>query len=76
MEKITKETKLDYLLEKYPFLIDEIPKIHKKFKLLKTPIAKVMLKKATVNDISKKSGISTDIIIKKLTELIDSHESK
>ena len=48
MEKITKETKLDYLLEKYPFLIDEIPKIHKKFKLLKTPIAKVMLKKATV----------------------------
>lgn len=74
MEEITKDTQLAYLLKKYPWLNDEIPKIHKKFRLLNTPIAKVMMKKATINDMSKKSGMDNDLIIKKLKDLIECRE--
>ena len=73
MESITKDTRLKDLLERYPWLMDEAVKISGKFKLLKTPVGKVMLKKATVADLSRKSGIPESEIIDKIVELISGH---
>ena len=71
---ITPETKLQDLLKKYPFLKDELPKINKKFRMLKTPIAKVMLRKADINEMSKRSGIEVNELILKLNEIIAKYD--
>lgn len=54
MAAITKDTKLKDLLDEYSWLKDELVKLNGKFKMLNTPMAKVMLKKATISDMSKK----------------------
>ena len=71
---ITRETKLKDLLSEYPWLKDEISKVNEKFKMLNTPVGKIMLGKADIAEMSKKSGMDEAQIIAKLTELIQSHQ--
>lgn len=73
MIEITAKTKLSDLLKNYPWLKDELVKISPKFKMLKTPMAKVMMRKADVSEMSKKSGMDVNEIISKLNELIEMH---
>ncbi len=70
---ITRETKLKELLTEYPWLKDEIVKVNDKFRMLNTPMGKIMLGKADIAEMSKKSGMDADTIISKLTELIRNH---
>ena len=71
---ITKETKLADLFAAYPWLKDEMTKISDKFKLLNSPLGKVMVKKATISEMSRKSGMDADVIIEKLNGMIAEHE--
>jgi len=71
--ELTSKTKLKDLLEKYPWLKDEIIKVNDKFKLLHTPLAKVMLGKADLSMMSEKADMDVDVLIEKLKELIASH---
>ena len=71
---ITRETKLKDLLSEYPWLKDEISKVNEKFKMLSTPMGKIMLGKADIAEMSKKSGMDEAQIIAKLTELIQRHQ--
>lgn len=73
MIEINENTRLTDILDEYPWLKDELPKIDKKFKLLKTPIGKVMMRKADVNEMSRRSGMSVDEIISMLNDLIKNH---
>ena len=73
MHEITPKTKLMDLLKEYPFLKDELPKKNNKFKMLNTPMAKVLLRNADIIKISKRSGISIDEIISMIKEIIENH---
>ena len=70
---ITRETKLAELLRECPWLREEIVKVNEKFSMLNSPLGKVMEKKATIAEMSKKSGMDEDVIIEKLAELIRVH---
>ena len=71
--ELTKDTKLKDLLEEYPWLKEEIIKVNDKFKLLHTPLSKVMLGKADLSMMSEKADMDVDVLIEKLKELIASH---
>ena len=71
--EITKETKLSDLLGHYPWLKEELSKVNDKFKMLNTPMGKIMMGKATIAEMSKRSGIDADVIIGKISELIKAH---
>lgn len=71
---ITKDTKLSDLLSLYPWLKEELPRINEKFKMLSTPVGKIMLCKATISEMAKKSGMNADEIIGKITGLIEAHQ--
>ncbi|MBE6510989.1 MAG: DUF1858 domain-containing protein [Methanobrevibacter millerae] len=73
MIEINENTRLTDILDEYPWIKDELPKIDKKFKLLKTPIGKVMMRKADVSEMSRRSGMSVDEIISMLNNLIKNH---
>ena len=71
---ITRETKLKDLLAEYPWLKDELSNVNEKFKMLNTPMGKIMLGKADIAEMSKKSGMDEAQLISKLTNLIQSHQ--
>lgn len=72
--EINKDTMLKDLLNEYPWLKDELIKISDKFKLINSPLGKIMLNKVNIEDISKRSGIDIDTIIAKAHELIKNHQ--
>lgn len=71
--QITRDTRLLDLINQYPWLKDELPKINEKFKMLNTPMGKIMMGKATIVEMSKQSGMDADTLIRKLQQLIGSH---
>ena len=75
MIEITKDTRLIELLTEYPWLKEEITKVNDKFHMLNTPLGKVMMSKATIAGMCRKSGMDADVIIRKLKELIRSHQA-
>ena len=72
--EITKETKLADLIAQYPWLKAEMAKVNEKFKMLNTPVGKIMLGKATIAEMSKKSGMEAETIIEKIMEIIENHK--
>lgn len=72
--EITKDTKLKALIITYPWLKDEMVKVNNKFKMLNTPVGKVMLGKATITEMSKKSDMNADLLISRISDLIKAHK--
>lgn len=60
---INSNTKIADILSQYPWLLDELAKISGRFKMAKTPMGKMMLKKAAIADLSKKSGVDESTLI-------------
>lgn len=60
---ISRNTKLEELMQAFPWLLDEAQTLDPKFRILNNPIGKAFLKKATIEDLSKKSGLSVEEIL-------------
>lgn len=71
--EINRNTKLNDILIKYPWLPDELIKLDSRFKIIKTPIGKMMLKNATIADAVQKTGLQEDVLITELKIIIASH---
>ena len=69
--EITKETKLSDLLGEYPWLKEELSKVNDKFKMLNTPMGKIMIGKATIAEMGNRSGMDSDVIIGEICKLIE-----
>ena len=69
--EITKDTRLADLIAQYPWRKEEMAKVNEKFKMLNTPVGKIMLGKATIAEMSKKSGMEAETIIERITEIIN-----
>jgi len=74
--EITKDTKLSDLIAQYPWLKEEMAKVNEKFKMLNSPVGKLMMGKATIAEMSKRSGMDADIIIRRINELISNHSNQ
>lgn len=70
---ITETTRLAELIRVYPWLVEEITRLDEKFRLLKTPVGKIMMQRATVAEMSKKSGMEPNTLIQKIETLIEEH---
>lgn len=70
--EITPDTRLKELLDIFPALKRELPKIHENFKMLNSPLARIIIPKATVRMMSERSGIELNTLIVQLKELITS----
>ena len=72
--EINKDTKLSDLIAQFPWLKEEMARVNEKFKMLNSPIGKIMMGKATIAEMSKKSGMEVEAIIGKIKELIENHK--
>jgi len=60
---ITAETFLKDIFADYPALKDQMEEISPKFKMLKTPLARIMLPKATIKIASERTGVELNTLI-------------
>lgn len=68
--EINADTRLKDLFTRYPGLKKELAARYSPFKMLNTPLAKIMLQKATVKMAGERSGLGTDELIKLIKEII------
>lgn len=72
--QLNSATKLSELLSAYPWLKEALAGVSDKFKMLNSPIGRVMANKATISEMSKRSGIDESVLIEKLQLLISAHK--
>lgn len=68
--ELTGDTKLKSLLQKYPELKEKLIGYNKRFSMLNSPMAKVILPLATIKMMSEQSGIPKEELIEKIKEFI------
>ena len=71
--EITAETRVADVIKEYPWLIDEAIRMDSRFGILKTPIGKMLIGRATVADGCKKVGCTVEEAIAKVQEMIANH---
>lgn len=70
-QMILKEsTSMMELFESYPELRNQMEQIHPNFKALKTPLARIIMKKATVKDAAERCNMNVDQMISGIKQLI------
>ncbi len=67
---ITPETRVQDLLKAYPGLRDELPRVHEAFKMLKSPLARLIIPRSSVSTMSERSGMPLEELIPALKALI------
>ena len=70
---INGDTRLRDLLAAHPWLKDALPQVNEKFALLNSPLARVMIPKATVRMMAERSGMNLDELSRRISELISAH---
>ena len=69
------ETRLIDILNQYPWLSEELPKLDKRFAVMNTAAGKLLMRKNTVQDASRFSGVSVEDLLSELRSLIAKHEA-
>lgn len=68
---IDADTRLQDILRRYPHVKSGLPKVNEAFKVLNTPLARIMIPRATVQMMADRSGMEVDVLIQKLKELTE-----
>lgn len=69
VDEITRKTRLKDLLKQYPGLKKRLPEIAPEFKMLSSPLGKIIAAKADVQMMSDRSGLKLDYLIAQLERL-------
>ena len=69
VEEITPQTRLKDLLKQYPELKNRLPEIAPQFKMLNTPLGKLMIGKVNVQMMSDRSGVPVDKLIEGIRKI-------
>jgi len=70
---LNESTPLKDIMAAYPWLKDEAIRLDKRFKLLDSPLARLLLNKATIQDASKRTGYPASEIIAQINKMVDEH---
>ena len=70
---LTGETKLSDIEKQYPWLKEELKNLDPRFKMIDSPLGKFLIKSNTVASAAQKVGVSEELIIEKLREMVEKH---
>lgn len=73
---LTPETRLRDLLEQYPGLRKELPRIDSAFRMLNSPLARIIIPRADVRMMSERSGVPLERLIEELRQLIAEQQAR
>ena len=70
------DTKLIQIFEAYPWLSEVLPQMDKRFAVMNTAAGKLLMKRNSVNDLSKVSGFPAEKLLSLLKAEVEKHEVK
>ena len=70
---LEENTRLTDIMDAYPWLKGEAIALDERFRLLDSPLARILLKKATILDASKRTGYPVQEIIAEINKMVDRH---
>ena len=73
---INKDTKLKELMEAFPWLLEDAVKLDPKFKVLNNPLGKAFIKNATIEELSRRSGLTVKEILDWIRESVESRKNE
>ena len=73
---ITPNTKLKVLLKQYPFLKKRLVEISSAFRMLQSPLGKLIVSRADVKMMSEKSGVPLERLVEGITTIIKDEAQK
>lgn len=68
------DTRLADLLATHPWLREELATVNERFQMLSTPLARVMVAKATLAEMARRSGMDEADLIHRVGELISARQ--
>lgn len=68
-------TPLIRIYEAYPWLGEVLPAMDRRMAVMNTPMGKLLMKRNTVADFAKMSGLSVEKLLERLRLEIERHES-
>ena len=73
--EINERTKLKDILAAYPWLPEALIQMDGRFRIINSPIGKLLIRTATVGDAAKKAGYPVNQVLDELQKLIAKHEA-
>lgn len=73
---LTPETRLQDLLNAYPQLRDDLPRVSPVFKMLRTPLARIIIPRATLSMMCNRSGMPLNMLMTHIRQLIAGYRRK
>ena len=71
--KFTAQTKVNDILQQFPWLSEELPKYDERLAIINNPLARVFIGSATLQTAADKAGMNVNEIIRMLEQLIKDH---
>ena len=72
--EIKKDTKLKDLIDRYPWLPEVLADKYEAAGILNSPLGRALLKRATLEDVVKRTGLPLSVLLEELSALIEAHE--
>ena len=72
---LTEDTPLREIMDAYPWLKDEAVRMDERFKALDNPLVKLLIKKATIADASRRTGFKAQDIISEIEKMVENHRA-
>ena len=73
--EINERTKLKDILAAYPWLPEALIQMDGRFRIINSPIGKLLIRTATVGDAAQKAGYPVNQVLDELQKLIAKHEA-
>ncbi len=71
--KLNAQTKVNDILQQFPWLKDELPKYDERLAIINNPLARALLGTATLQTVAEKAGMNVNDIVSMLENLIKEH---
>ena len=75
MMQMTRDTLLRDILAAYPWLKEEAIRRDSRFRAADTMVGRMLLKKATIADAAKYTGLTEEAVIREIENVIREHEN-
>ena len=73
MIELNENTRLQDLLDRYPWLKDEAIKMNEKARIIENPVVRALVRRSTLKDLCERIGVPMDEATAKIRELMAQH---
>ncbi len=74
--EFNENTRIADLVAAYPWLPEKVAQMDERLRIVNTPIGRLLMKRATIGDASRRSGYSVERLIGELNKVIAQHEEE